>query len=139
MDTVIRRNRNWIGHIIRGKEILTTVLEGTVERERKRGRKKLKLIDDKKEDMKELRKRPGIGATVVNRIWQLAEHHVIITYIISHSPVEFFMVCPSIIFSLTFLFVRLHPPSSLILSTNETFSYLLLSFHYTVIRQSLIM
>lgn len=45
--TVIKRKRDWTGHIIRRKEILTTLLEGIPEVERWRSRnERLKLRDD---------------------------------------------------------------------------------------------
>lgn len=37
---------NWIGHVIRGKGTLTTILESTVERQRTRGKKRVTIIED---------------------------------------------------------------------------------------------
>lgn len=43
----------WIGHIIKGTGILTTVLQATVEGEKKRRKKRLKVMDDiRSEDTK---------------------------------------------------------------------------------------
>lgn len=49
LKKIINRKANWLGHIMRGKGIMNTVLEGTVEGERRRGRKRLKAIDEVKE------------------------------------------------------------------------------------------
>ena len=36
----------WIGHILRHKEMLRTVLEGRMKRKRPRGRKRIEMVDD---------------------------------------------------------------------------------------------
>lgn len=40
------RETLWTLHVIRGKGTLITMLEGTVKGKRKRGRSRLKLMDD---------------------------------------------------------------------------------------------
>lgn len=39
MKTLRKRKGNWIGHTIRGEDILTSILEGTVDVRRRIGRK----------------------------------------------------------------------------------------------------
>ena len=45
-----RRKRNWIGHVLRGDSLLKEIIEGTVNGKRKRGRKKIKMLDDLKKE-----------------------------------------------------------------------------------------
>ena len=58
LRTIQKRKSVWMGHVIRGNDLLTTVIEGTVEGQRRRGRKRHKLMDDVKgeryEDMKNM-------------------------------------------------------------------------------------
>lgn len=39
LDVILKGKGNWVGRVIRGKAILATVLEGTVEGKRRIGRK----------------------------------------------------------------------------------------------------
>jgi exonuclease III len=50
MDRIRIRKRNWIGHVLRGDSLLKDIIEGTVSGERKRGRKRIKMLDDLKKD-----------------------------------------------------------------------------------------
>ena len=51
MERIRIRKRNWIGHVLRGDSLLKDIIEGTVSGKRKRGRKRMKMLDDlKKED-----------------------------------------------------------------------------------------
>src|SRR5207253_10185809 len=38
VDTIVRRKKNWIGHVVRGDGLLKLVLEGRMENKRSRGR-----------------------------------------------------------------------------------------------------
>jgi hypothetical protein len=49
VETIVRRKKNWIGHIVRGDGLLKHVLEGRMEGKRPRGRPRLGMIDDLKE------------------------------------------------------------------------------------------
>jgi len=45
MDIIRERQRNWIGHILRGNSLLRTVLEGKIEGRRTRGKPRMKMLD----------------------------------------------------------------------------------------------
>jgi len=45
MDTIRQRQRNWIGHILRGNSLLRTVLEGEIDGRKTRGKPRMKLLD----------------------------------------------------------------------------------------------
>ena len=45
MDTIRQRQRNWIGHILRGNSLLRTVLEGKIDGRKTRGKPRMKLLD----------------------------------------------------------------------------------------------
>ena len=46
VDTIVRRKKNWIGHVVRGDGLLKLVLEGRMENKRPRGRPRIGMIDD---------------------------------------------------------------------------------------------
>jgi exonuclease III len=46
LERIRIRKRNWIGHVLRGDNLLKDMIEGTVDGERKRGRKRMKMLDD---------------------------------------------------------------------------------------------
>src|SRR5437870_7412619 len=46
VETIVRRNKNWIGHVVRGDGLLKLVLEGRMENKRVRGRPRVGMIDD---------------------------------------------------------------------------------------------
>src|SRR5437870_12461028 len=46
IDTIVRRKKNWIGHIVRGDGLLKLVLEGRMENKRARGRPRIGMIDN---------------------------------------------------------------------------------------------
>ena len=46
VDTIVRRKKNWIGHVVRGDGLLKLVLEGRMENKRSRGRPRIGMIDD---------------------------------------------------------------------------------------------
>lgn len=48
LEIIIKRNDSWIEHIMRGKQIITMILEGILDEKRKRGRKCLKMVYDVK-------------------------------------------------------------------------------------------
>src|SRR5580692_6210184 len=50
LETIVRRNKNWIGHILRGEGLLKDVIEGRMEGKPPRGRKRIGMIDDLKEE-----------------------------------------------------------------------------------------
>jgi hypothetical protein len=45
METVRRRQKNWIGHVLRGDCLLRTVLEGRLQGKHQRGRPRRKMLD----------------------------------------------------------------------------------------------
>ena len=45
IDTIRRRQKNWIGHILRGESLLRTVLEGRIPGKKTRGRPRMMLLD----------------------------------------------------------------------------------------------
>jgi len=49
IETIIRRKKNWMGHILRGEGLLKYVMEGRMEGKRPRGRRRIGMIDDLKE------------------------------------------------------------------------------------------
>ncbi len=49
VDTILKRKKNWIGHIVRGEGLLKTVMEGRMEGKRGRGRPRIGMIDELKE------------------------------------------------------------------------------------------
>ena len=45
-DNLIRRKKTWIGHVIRGNDYLTNVIEGAMEGRRARGRPRKRMLDE---------------------------------------------------------------------------------------------
>ena len=45
VETIVRRKKNWIGHIMRGDGLIE-VLEGKMKGKRGRGRKRIGMIDE---------------------------------------------------------------------------------------------
>ena len=45
IETLEKRRKNWIGHVLRGDGLLREVLEGRMERKRPRGRPRVKMLD----------------------------------------------------------------------------------------------
>ena len=45
-ETIVRRKKNWIGHIMRGDRLMKEVMEGKMEGKRGRGRKRIGVIDE---------------------------------------------------------------------------------------------
>ena len=45
IDTIRKRQKNWIGHILRGESLLRTVLEGRIPGMKTRGRPRMMLLD----------------------------------------------------------------------------------------------
>ena len=46
IKTINRRQKNWIGHILRGDGLLRDVMEGRMMRKRPRGRPRAGMVDD---------------------------------------------------------------------------------------------
>src|SRR5580692_5306235 len=46
MKTIIKRKNDWIGHVVRGDNLLKRVLEGRMEGKKLRGRPRMGMIDD---------------------------------------------------------------------------------------------
>ena len=46
VETIARRKKNWIGHIMRGEGLMKEVMEGKIEGKREPGRKRIGMIDD---------------------------------------------------------------------------------------------
>ena len=49
LENVVKRKKNWIGHIVRGEGLLKHVMEGRTEGKRGRGRPRLGMISNWKE------------------------------------------------------------------------------------------
>ena len=50
MESIVKRKKNWIGHILIGEGLLKDVVEGRMEGKPPRGRKRTGAIDDLKEN-----------------------------------------------------------------------------------------
>ena len=46
VETIVRRKKNWIGHIMRRDGLMKEVMEGKMEGKRGRGRKRIGMIDE---------------------------------------------------------------------------------------------
>jgi exonuclease III len=46
MEAIVRRKKNWIGHVLRGESLLRQVLEGRMEGERGKGRPRFGMVTD---------------------------------------------------------------------------------------------
>jgi hypothetical protein len=57
VETIIRRKKNWIGHILRGDSLLKDTIEGRMEGKRPRGRPRIGMLDELKEDSYDAMKR----------------------------------------------------------------------------------
>ena len=44
MEAVVKRKKNWIGHVVRGEGLLRDVIEGRMEGKRPRGRPRIGMI-----------------------------------------------------------------------------------------------
>jgi hypothetical protein len=49
LHTIRRRKANWIGHILRRNCLIKHIIEGKIPRTRRRGRRRMHLLDDIKE------------------------------------------------------------------------------------------
>jgi Reverse transcriptase (RNA-dependent DNA polymerase) len=49
VQAVMKRKKNWIGHVVRGNSLLKLVIEGRMEGKKMRGRPRMGMIDDLKE------------------------------------------------------------------------------------------
>ena len=45
IETIVRRKKNWIGHVLRGQGLLKNIIEGRMEGKRSRGRKRIGMLD----------------------------------------------------------------------------------------------
>jgi len=79
LETIVRRKKNWIGHIMRGDGLMKEVMEGKMVGKRGPGRKRVGMIDDllEKERYGDLKRRAENRQEW--RIWlpgtcRLAEH-----------------------------------------------------------------
>jgi len=50
IDTVVKRKKNWIGHILRGNKLLKEVIEGRIEGKRPRRRPRIGMLEELKEE-----------------------------------------------------------------------------------------
>ena len=48
LKVIQKRKANWIGHILRGEEMLRKIIEGKIEGKRGRGRKRIQMLNDLK-------------------------------------------------------------------------------------------
>jgi hypothetical protein len=78
VDTIMRRKKNWIGHVLRGEGLLRDVIEGRMVGKRPRGRRRVGMIDDLKEGSYVIMKRRAEDRDVwkswMPRTCQTAEH-----------------------------------------------------------------
>lgn len=78
VDMIVKRKKNWIGHIVRGESLLKIVIEGRMEGKRPRGRRRMGMIDDLKEEsyveMKRRAEDREGWKSWLPRTCQLAEH-----------------------------------------------------------------
>ena len=51
VENIVKRKKNWTGHILRGDGLLKDVVEGRMEGKRPGGRKRIGMIDDLKEGL----------------------------------------------------------------------------------------
>jgi exonuclease III len=49
VESIVKRKKNWIGHVVRGNGLLKLVLEGRMDGKRPRGRPRIGMIDELKE------------------------------------------------------------------------------------------
>ena len=49
VQTIMKRKRNWIGHVVRGNSLLKLMIEGRMTGKKPRGRPRMGMIDDLKE------------------------------------------------------------------------------------------
>ena len=47
---IIKTKKRWIGHVLRGNGLLKEVIEGRIDERRPRGRKRLRMLSELKED-----------------------------------------------------------------------------------------
>ena len=45
IETIVRRKKNWIGHVLRGCGMLKEIIEGRLEGKRSKGRKRIGMLD----------------------------------------------------------------------------------------------
>ena len=45
-DTIIERKETWIGHTLRGNDLIRTAIEGQIEGARTRGRPRVNMLDE---------------------------------------------------------------------------------------------
>src|SRR5215510_7102107 len=45
IETIVRRKKNWIGHVLRGQGMLKKIIEGRMEGKRGRGRMRIGMLD----------------------------------------------------------------------------------------------
>ena len=50
MNTIIKRKKNWIGHVLRGEGLMKEVMEGRLVGKRGRGRRRIGMLDSLQED-----------------------------------------------------------------------------------------
>jgi ribosomal protein L13 len=46
LKVIKERKRRWLGHVLRGDNVLRTAIEGMVEGKNRRGRRRYKMTDD---------------------------------------------------------------------------------------------
>jgi len=46
VKTTVRKEKNWIGHVMRGEGLLREVMEGKIEGKRSRGRKIMRMLEE---------------------------------------------------------------------------------------------
>ena len=51
IENIVRRKKNWIGHILRGNGLMLEVMEGRMEGKRGRGRRRLGMLDELMDEM----------------------------------------------------------------------------------------
>ena len=49
IETILRRKKNWIGHVLRGEGMMKEIIEGKFDGRKGRGRSRIGMLDDLKE------------------------------------------------------------------------------------------
>ena len=49
IESIVKRKKNWVGHVLRGEGLLKLVIEGRIEGKRTVGRPRMGMLDDLKE------------------------------------------------------------------------------------------
>ena len=81
IETIIRRKKNWIGHVLRGEGMMKEIIEGKFNGRKGRGRNRIGMLDHLKEggtyvDMKRKADDRELWRNWTPRTCRLAEHQI---------------------------------------------------------------